>query len=78
MKKKFARQPKVGYAAKIKSHIRMAIIEKYNVDMVDPTLFPNQKKKWQSFVDDLAKNGRIYIYIFPFFILCQFHENDIP
>ena len=51
------RKPKAGYAAKIKSHVRMAVIEKFKIDLCDPKIFPNEKKKWKSYIDSLADEG---------------------
>ena len=57
VERKSVRRPRSGYASKIKSHIKMAVLEKYKLDLVDPKVFPKEKKRWQSFVDALAKDG---------------------
>ena len=54
---KVERRPKAGYASKIKSHIRMAVLDKFRIDLLDAKVFPGHKKRWQSFVDTLAKEG---------------------
>ena len=41
--------PKKGYAEKIKSNIKMAVIEKHSIDLTDPSRFPNFSKNWRSF-----------------------------
>ena len=70
------RRPKAGYAAKIKSHIRMTVMEKHQIDLVDPKVFPDQKRRWQSFVDVLAKDGAVQnidikFYFYIIFLTCR-------
>ena len=50
--------PKKGYAEKIRSSIKMSILNEYKVDITDQGLFPEAGKKWKSFCDKLAKEGR--------------------
>ena len=50
--------PKKGYAEKIKSNIKMAVIEKHSIDLTDPSRFPNFSKKWRSFIVKLVEEGR--------------------
>ena len=33
-----SRRPKAGYAAKLRSHIRMAVLEKFQIDLVDASV----------------------------------------
>ena len=52
------KMPKKGYAEKIKSNIKIKIIEEYKVDITDPILFPNLPNKWKVFVAELVKKKR--------------------
>ena len=50
--------PKKGYAGKIRSNLKCAILDKYRVDIQDALIFPNASKKWKSFVNQLVVNNR--------------------
>ena len=50
--------PKKAYAEKIKSNIKIKIVEEYKVDVYDPILFPNLPNKWKAFVAELVKKRR--------------------
>ena len=51
-------RPKKNYASKLRTSIKMKIIEDYKFDITDSTLFPKFGKRWKSFVDKLAEEGR--------------------
>ena len=50
--------PKKGYAGKIRSNLKCAILDKYRVDIQDASIFPNASKKWKSFVNQLVVKKR--------------------
>ena len=50
--------PKKGYALKIRSNLKCAIMEKFRVDITDASLFPNSARKWRSFISELVVNNR--------------------
>ena len=51
-------RPKKNYANKIRSHIKCHILEEKKFDITDPALFPRAAKRWKSFMNTLAKEGR--------------------
>ena len=51
-------RPKTNYASKLRTSIKMQIIEDYKFDITDTTLFPKYRKWWKSFVDKLTEEGR--------------------
>ena len=58
MKVESGQRPKKNYASKLKTSIKMQMIEDYKVDITDEKLFPQFTKRWKSFVDKLAEEGR--------------------
>ena len=51
-------RPKKNYASKLKTSIKMQMIQDYKVDITDEKLFPQFARRWKSFVDKLAEEGR--------------------
>ena len=51
-------RPKKGYAEKLKSSIKMAILQENNINIFDPVRFPEAEKKWRAFVEKLSEEGR--------------------
>ena len=51
-------RPKKNYASKLKTAIKMQMIDDFKVDITDQNLFPNFSRRWKSFVDKLAEEGR--------------------
>ena len=50
--------PKKAYAEKVRSNIKMSILEEYKIDITDKGLFPTGAKNWKSFCEKLVKEGR--------------------
>ena len=44
-------RPKKNYASKLKTAIKMQMIDDFKVDITDQNLFPNFSRRWKSFVD---------------------------
>ena len=51
-------RPKKNYACKIRSHLKCFLLEELKFDITDPALFPRAAKRWKSFMNTLAKEGR--------------------
>ena len=58
MKVESGQRPKKNYASILKTSIKMQMIEDYKVDITDEKLFPQFTKRWKSFLDKLAEEGR--------------------
>ena len=54
---KVERKPKQGYALKMRSQIRMEVLSRFKIDLTDPILFPDFKRRWKSCTDSLDKDG---------------------
>ena len=52
------KMPKLNTAAKMRSCIKTAIMDRYKVNIVDKCLFPEAEKKWKAFSKELVKNKR--------------------
>ena len=50
--------PKKGYAEKIRSNIKMSILNEFQVDITDKGIFLESARNWKSFCEKLAKEGR--------------------
>ena len=50
-------RPKKNYACKLKTAIKMKMVEDFKVDITDQNLFPNFARRWKSFVEKLADEG---------------------
>ena len=50
--------PKKNYAAKLRTSIKIQIIDDIQFDITVQVLFPKYAKRWKSFVDKLVKEGR--------------------
>ena len=57
-------RPKTGYASKLRSHIKMQIMEDYKFDITDPIKFPKADKRWISFIEKLSFTKHLFICIF--------------
>ena len=51
-------RPKKNYACKLKTAIKMKMVEDFKDDITDRNLFPNFARRWKSFVEKLAEEGR--------------------
>ena len=50
--------PKKGYADRIKSNIKTAVLESCGIDLTDAGKFPNHSKKWKAYIAKLVDEGR--------------------
>ena len=50
--------PKRGYAEKIRSNLKMSILERFKLDITDRAKFPLAEMRWRSFTGELVKNNR--------------------
>ena len=50
--------PKKGYAEKIKSHLKLSMIEHHKLDLTDPVRFPDFSQKFNAFLAKLVTVGR--------------------
>ena len=50
--------PKKSYAEKIRSQVKMSILEQYQVDIMDKGKFPLMEKRWRAFISELVRNNR--------------------
>ena len=51
-------RPNKNYASKLRKSIKLQILEDHNFDTTDNALFPKGARRWKSFVDKLAEEGR--------------------
>ena len=58
MQVKSGDRPKKNYANKIRSHIKMFILDDKKFNILDPVQFPGAAKRWKSFMNKLAEEGR--------------------
>ena len=56
-------RPRMGYASKLRSHIKMQIMEDYKFDITDPIKFPKADKHWNSFIEKLSFTKHLFICI---------------
>ena len=50
--------PKKGYAERIRSNLKMTILNEFKFDITDKGLFPQSARHWKSFLEQLVKEGR--------------------
>ena len=51
-------RPKKNYASKLRTSIKMQIIDDHHFDITDQVLFPKYQKRWKSFLNKLVEEGR--------------------